>query len=437
VSTLNYDVGIVGGGPAGFTAAVTASKGGAKTLIVEKSLLGGTCLNRGCIPTKSYLHTAFLYKKLNNCNKLGIRLIQPPELDFKTLLERTNTILDFVRNGMQYLLKKHKISYVPSEAFLKKENGNYTLITKSDKFVCKKIIIATGSSPVNPFNVKDNRIIFAEDFFKKDSLPKSPVIVGGSVTGMEFATFFSCINIPVTVIEIQNKILAGVPEHIVKRLMRKFKKQKINIITSTSITGLTPLKENIRLTLSNGNILESDLIIIAAGRTSVIPQTENVSLAIKNHKIETTPYLETSRTNIYAAGDVASPLMLAHVAEYMGKIAAMNALGNKKTKCNLDNIPWVIFTSPEIAGCGKVTTDKRLLHFKINSMAYIHEDSDSLIEFYKENNSLRGIIILSEMASELLSLPTFMLQHNINYNLLNSTVFYHPSISEIFNKLEE
>jgi dihydrolipoamide dehydrogenase len=427
---LSYDLAIIGAGWAGFNAALRARDLGLKVALIDKSDLGGTCLNKGCIPTKALIQSAKTLSLIKKANNFGVHP-EHIQIKFSEVQARKNKLILQLRQGMNSLLKG--IDYFNSEAILLDKN---TVDLKGDKVNSKYILIATGSRPyelpVLPFDAKI--VISSDDILDIGEMPGSILIIGAGVIGCEFASLFSILGSKVKMIEKLPRILANEDLDVSKKAELIFKKKGIEINTNTDS--------------ENFNIRGFDLVLVSVGR---IPNTKSLGLAnlgimTEKEKIITDDYLKTNIPNIYAAGDCTGKIMLAHFASYQGKVAAENIF--KDCSCKADNtvIPNCIFTEPEIASVGlseEIAKAKGLdikidkFDFMASGMARILEESEGFIKVISDKSSEKiiGASIIGPRATELIALFTLAVSCGLKRKDIKDTVFAHPTLSESIGEL--
>ncbi|MFH1269617.1 MAG: FAD-dependent oxidoreductase, partial [Candidatus Omnitrophota bacterium] len=330
---MDYDLAVIGAGWAGFNAALRAKTHGLKVALIEKEQIGGTCLNRGCIPTKALLQSAKIYTLTKKSKTFGIKTTSP-QINFSEIQARKNKIIQQLRQGMEFMLKG--IDFISAEARILSNN---TVELGHRQINTKFILVATGSKPLELKDIKfdGRKIISSNEILDLKEIPKSLLIIGGGVIGCEFASLFSTLGCLVSIVELMPQLLPGTDKEIAKKLETVFKKKGIKVSTNTDAKNLDPS--------------HNDLVLLCVGRTPVTEDLGLDKLGIKLEKgrITVDEHLKTNISNIYAAGDCASKTMLAHFAAYQGCIAAENiADPSHLRKSNDSNIPNCIFTDPEI-----------------------------------------------------------------------------------------
>lgn len=415
-----YDIGIIGAGPAGYSAAIRASQMGLKVVLFEKNEIGGTCLNRGCIPTKAILHACGVYTELKNSSKLGIN-VENISIDFSKIQERQKTISEKIRKSLTSLIKSYDITIVEEEAFI--ENNN-TIKTENNTFEVKNIIIATGSKPnVINFNGEYEKsfVLTSDDVLNLTELPQSILIVGTGAIGIEWARIFSSLGVKVTLVEMLEKIIPTADYEVSERVVRLLKKSRIDFYTGTTVEKI----QDKTITLSNGKNIDVDCVLLGAGR-----QTDTISV---NDNFNT----ETS--NIYAIGDVNRISMLAHSAIKQAENVIDYIVTGKKSTFNKNIVPAVIYGTPEIASIGY--TEQQLQEEKINykksffpisalGKAYADDKIEGFIKILATEEKILGAHIISEEASALVQQIAIAMANELSPKDLHKVIFAHPTYSE-------
>lgn len=405
-----FDLGIIGGGPGGYTAALFAAKQGKKVVLFEKDSIGGVCLNKGCIPTKSILHTSEIYNKIKNCSEHGIST-GDVVLDYSKVIERKNLIVQKLKKGIELALKNAKVQIVNSEA---KILSKTEISADNEIYKVKQIICAAGSSPkeLRGFEFDHKFILSSDDILTLERLPESILIIGSGAIGTEWARIFSNFGVQTTVIELALHLLPLADIEVSKRIERIFKTKNIKFYTQTSIEKI----ENKTVTLSNKEIITPDIILVAAGRT---PN--------KAEKIDGVKYI----------GDVTGEIQLAHFAMKEAIEEVTNIPFNKELT------PSVIYGTPEIAWAGKREQDLEPETYQksitlISSLGKAHCDgeTDGFIKLLSQNGQITGVHIIAPEASSILMQVIIAIQNNISIEKLKEICFAHPTYSEgIFDGL--
>lgn len=405
-----FDIGIVGAGPAGYTAALHAASSGQKVVLFENDNIGGVCLNKGCIPTKTILHISELYKQIRNATDIGIK-IDNFELDYSKIIEQKDKTIQKLRKGIELALKNAKVKVVLSNAEILSSNE---IIADNTKYICKQIICAIGSSPkiVTGLEFDHEFLLSSDDILQLKKLPKNILIIGSGAIGIEWGRIFSNFGVETSIIELAPHLLPLADIEVSKRLERLFKTNQIKFYTQTSVTEI----KNKKVTLSNGEILEPEIILVAIGRT---PNTIN--------KIEGVTYI----------GDVTGEIQLAHYAikQAIEKVS--------KIKFDKTLVPSVVYGKPEIAWVGKREQDlehenykKSILLLSALGKAQCDNETEGFIKIIEQNGQIAGAHIVSTEASALIQQITIAMQNKISVEKLKEVCFAHPTYSEgIFESL--
>lgn len=405
-----YDFGIIGSGPAGYSAAIRASQLGKSVVLFEKEFLGGVCLNKGCIPTKTFLHCADVYNSLKKVVNLGIN-IENYSLDFAKAAERKEKTVEKLRKSLEMLLTSYEIEIVNAEAKIKRQN---LIEANGEEFKCANILIATGSEPkcVGGFEFDHEFILSSDDVLNLKSLPQKVVITGSGAIGIEWARILSSFGVEISIVEIADKLLPLADAEISERLLRTFKMARIKTFLSTSIKEIN----NKKVTLSSGEILEPDFVLFATGRKP------------NDIGVETPTY--------HKIGDAYGGIQLAHFASHQGVQVVENIILDKEIKDFL--VPAVVYGSPEIAWVGKTEaelngTDYKKSVFPISALGKAHADGDleGFVKILATNEgTILGAHIIGAEASALIHQLSIPMQNGLKVKDLKHCCFAHPTYSE-------
>lgn len=399
-----FDLGVVGAGPAGYTAAIAAAQKGLRVVLFEKDKTGGVCLNRGCIPTKTILHTAELYDELKCASDMGI-LLENQTLDFSKVMAHKDKTVEKLRKALELTIKNSGAKIVAAEA---KIVDAHTIEANGQKYEFKKIISAEGSAPLELKGMEfDHKFILnSDDILSLEVLPKSLVIVGSGAIGTEWARIFNAFGTDVTVVELAPALLPLADIDVSKRLERIFKTKKIKFYTSTSVERV----QDRILTLSNGETISPACVLVAAGRKPLY--TERIS-------------------GVKYIGDVCGEIQLAHYAIKQALGETCELLYNK------DLIPSVVYGNPEIAWAGLREQDLTPGEYQkstvlISALGKSHCDNstDGFIKILAQNDKIAGVHIVSKEASALIHQVLIAMQNNITVSKLKEVCFAHPTYSE-------
>ncbi len=401
-----FDYGIIGGGPAGYTTALYLATQGKSVVLFEKDEMGGTCLNRGCIPTKILLHVAELYQNFKNAEKFGI-YAENITFDYEKVAEHKNKIVEKLRKSLELAIKKSGINVVKETAKVVSDN---LIEASGEEYSCSKIVVATGSKPreLKGLEFDHDFILSSDDILNLTKLPEKMVIVGSGAIGIEFARILSAFGVEITLVELASRLVPLADWEVSKRVERQFKMKKIKFYTETSIKSI----ENKVVTLSNDEKIEPDCILVATGR-----------VCADDNKYE--------QNNVSIIGDASAEIQLAHYAVSQAKKLVFDISFDK------DLIPSVIYGSPEIAWVGEVEkqdadTEFKKVVFPISALGKAHADDsiDGFIKILAKDNKIVGASIVSNEASALIQQITIAIQNNISIDKLKEVCFAHPTYSE-------
>jgi dihydrolipoamide dehydrogenase len=434
-----YDIIIIGAGPGGYAAAIRAAELKLKACIIERELIGGTCLNWGCIPTKTLLRSVDCIQEIKHAERFGIG-VKSYNVDYAKMQDRKATVVDKLRAGAEFLLRAKKVDIVKSQAVFMGPNN---VRAGDDTFSSDNIIIATGSKPAELQSLKfdHKNILSSRDALSLTNLPKSMVIIGGGFIGCEFASIYSRLGVDVTIVEISDQLMPGTDKEIARNLELSFLKNSINIFKKDRVVSVHN-DNGILLKLESGAEIACDKVLLCVGRT---PNTENLNLdsagiGVEKGFIRVDESLGTNVPNIYAIGDVIPGYPLAHVAAYEGTLAVDNIAGKNRI-VNYCAVPSAIFTCPEIATVGKnldQLKDKNSdvkevkLPFAAVSKAHVYGETSGFVKFIFEikTRKILGASIIGPCASEIISSFTIAVKNGLTIDDLSHTIFAHPTFSE-------
>jgi len=444
----DFDVIVIGAGPAGYEVATLLSAGGKSVCIVEKSesTVGGTCLNEGCVPAKNFLETSTYIKKASYFESCGV-YTKESSFNLSTLQKSTNCLIQDLKVGIFSKLKKSKVTIVYDTASF--VDAHTIALEKQKRQISgKDIVIASGSSHRDHplLKLQDEMIISSREVFKLHDIPKSILIIGGGAIGCEFASFFNALGSNVDISEFAPKLVANEDDDISRTLKREFEKKGINIGLNANVTNYTINENTIELTIESGKKMETktfDKVLVSIGR---VPNTatlelEKVSIEHDRGFIVVNKNLQCSNhDNIYAIGDVLKTPALAHVAYYEAKRVAQIIL-KQDVLASEYIFPSVTFCTPQIASIGKsektlkensVKFKSKKLFFKTNAKAKIKGDDSGFIKvLYDEESSLiYGASIIGNDATELIHQFLIAINAKLGLDDLEKMIFAHPTLSE-------
>lgn len=436
---------IIGGGPGGYVAALKASMFDVEVTVIENYKVGGTCLNFGCIPTKSLLASANVLNTVLGAKDFGINIDGNISIDYQTVISRKDKVVDQLVKGVEFLLEKRKVELI--NGYGKLIDRNTVEVTKKDGTVDKikadKIILANGSKPVIPdiFPYDGKVVITSDDVLSLKDLPQSMLVVGGGVIGCEIGQFIRSMGTEVTIVEMADQLLINEDKDIVKQLVRQFKKDKIKIITGTSVVSCKVEEDKAVVELSDGKKIETQYVLVCVGRKANIDGggIEDIGIETKKGKVLVDKYLQTSTEGIYAVGDIIDTPFLAHVASKEGEVAVENALGRTR-ELNYTAIPRCVYTEPEVASVGKTEKDlnSEEIPYRVGKFEFRGLGKAQTIGKFQgfvkvivgEDNRILGASIIGASATELLTELTLAVHLGLTVQQVGDVIHPHPSLSE-------
>lgn len=436
----NYNLIIIGGGPGGYKTATYAASKGLSVLLVEKDELGGTCLNRGCIPTKTYARNAELLYDLKKSEVFGLDNLSF-SLNLKNIVERKKTVVETLRNGISTLLSVPGITVVKGEAHLQTKRS--IIINDSDEYTADNIIIATGSRP-KPLPIDDLDLQMICDstwLLETEDFPKRLCIIGAGVIGMEFASILNLFGCEVTVVEYLKECLPSLDADIAKRLRKSMEKRGVTFYMQSAMKSAANGKVVIERKGKNIE-LEADKVLLAVGRMPNIDTCSLDSLDVEYDKkgIVVGEDMQTSVPHIYAVGDVNGRQMLAHAAEMQGK-RAVNCIVGEADTIRFDIMPAAIFTLPEAACVGK--TEEQLKtegvdftcvkhYYRSNGKAMAMGETDGMLKLLADDGGrIVGCHVYGAHAADLVQEVSALMCRNTTLEQLADIIHIHPTLGEI------
>lgn len=442
---MEYDIVVIGGGPGGYVAAIKASREGKKVALIEKDKIGGTCLIRGCIPTKTLISHAQCLHQVMHAEKFGIHA-EKVTFDYQKMKERKDTVVQNLWQGVTNLVKSHGVdiyhgqgSFIDSEHIKVIGKESLTLNTKNT-------IIATGSKPtaIESLPVDRHLVHDSTSILELTKLPKHLAIIGGGYIGCEFASLFSELGVKVTLIEFLPGILWAQGKSISRYMTSVYQQKNVEILTETSVKSIKS-SENVELDLGHTK-LEADMALVSIGRKPVTEglRLEKAGVLVNEHGfIQIQDFMQTTTENIYAIGDVTGKSMLAHVASHQGVVAVDHICGHLN-KMPYHAIPAVIFTDPEIATCGLNLEEAKEKGYHSaqshqfpfaalgKAQASGHTEGYAEIISDKGTGQILGGIIIGHNASDMISEIATAITNELTVESLAHTIHPHPTLSEIW-----
>lgn len=354
----DYDVVVIGGGPGGYLSALKAALLGGRVALVEENILGGTCLNRGCIPTKTYIKTAEILEEIDQLSKRGVKVTVDKEQDIKKAIKYKNRVVKKLTAGVGGLLKSRDVDVFNLKASVKEEHK--VILSDGKVLDTENIIIATGSKvrilPIK--GIESNLIITSTEALDLETVPEELVIIGCGVIGCEFAEIFNSRGSKVTIVEMEDRVIPRMDKELSESLKYSLSKKGINVLTKKKVSEFKEEGNNILVCIEGEEPIKADLCLYAIGREANLSGIEDLDIKIDKGSIVVNSKMETSIPSIYAVGDVTGGVMLAHAAFKMGEVAASNALGVNK-EVDLGALPSCVYTIPEVASVGITEEDAR------------------------------------------------------------------------------
>ncbi len=410
---MDYDIIIIGAGPAGYSASLEAASRGMKTALMEKSVknLGGVCLNRGCIPFKGFLY----YSRYEN--------------DYSKIKEKVMQRISGIREGLKKRLLSKKIEIIEGEAVLK---GKNEVECGGKTYTAENILITSGSSSKNI--IKSPLVFLSDKIFDLDKLPSKVVLAGGGVIGCEFATFLNNLGCEVVVVELTDGLLPGVDKEAVRALSREFKKKKIKVVTGSTISDIKEGAAVIK-TGEKENEEKCDAVFEVIGRQPEASKPGLESAGVKADEkgfVVTDENYRTSAGNIYAAGDCINTPMLAYTAMHEGEAAIKNIAGEKTKKPDYSLIPFLTYSSPEVGYIGKTKGGTVYKYFfRAVGKAVVEGNESGFLRLHEEGGVITGAVVVGEEITELMNELAVIVKNRMRAKDILSTMHVHPSYSEI------
>lgn len=441
-----FDLAIIGGGPAGYTAAERASKNGLSVVLFEKKQLGGVCLNEGCIPTKTMLYSAKLYYNAQNGTKYGI-VADKVSFDYEKIVARKNKIVRKLNAGIRAKMTANNVTLVNGEASIHSAENRVKISCNDELFEAKKLLLCTGSETVIPpiKGVETTAFWTSREALESKIVPKSLIIVGGGVIGLEFAGLFNTFGSEVTVIEMAPEILPGIDSELATLLRTEYTKQGVNFHLGAQVLELRN-NEVIFSTADGEQNLQTEIILLCVGRQPNLQNlgAEPLNLERFRKGLAVNESMQTSHPNIYAVGDITGFSLLAHTASREAEVAVNHIIGIKDSM-NYAVVPAVVYTNPEIAGVG--ATEESLqakgITYRVAKLSMTfsgrfvaeNEGGTGLCKLiFDEQRQLLGAHLIGNPASELIATAALAIEHKLTVDQLKKLIFPHPSVGEIFKE---
>ena len=436
-----FDVVVIGGGPAGYVAAIRAAQVGGKVAVVEKSELGGTCLNRGCIPTKTFLKNAEIIEGIEMSSKRGIILENEKfTVNMPKVVSLKNEIVKTLTNGVQGLLKSNSIKIFKGVGKINKDKD---VVINGEKVLRTNKIILAGGSKVGSVNIpgiESKRVLTSDDILDLKELPKSLAVIGGGVVGVELGQAYLSFGSEVTVIEMMDRIVPGVDREASETLRKALEKKGMKILTSSKIKEIIDEGDKLRIKLEDKEDVVAEKALLSIGRVPDLEAVGELDLEMERGKIKVDKYMETSVKGVYAPGDINGIKMLAHAAFRMGEVAAENAILGNHREIKLETTPSAIYTIPEVGMVGLTEEEAKEKYdisvgkfaFVGNGRALASGDTTGFVKVIadKKYGEILGVHIVGQSAAEIINEASSLMAMEITVDEVIKTIHGHPTFSE-------
>nr|WP_311447705.1 dihydrolipoyl dehydrogenase [uncultured Porphyromonas sp.] len=448
---MNFDIAIIGGGPAGYNAAAQASDQGLQVVLFERATLGGVCLNEGCIPTKSLLHAAHLYHDVASSSTLGIEIEGAVKADYSRIAAHKDEVVKTLTSGVAYKMKQHGVTVVPASARLEGQEGELIRVaTDTEIYLVRYVLLATGSETVIPPIPGLDGVSYwtSREALAATELPKDIAIIGGGVIGMEFADVYASLGVPVTVIEMAPEILGAMDKETSGTLRKLFKKRGVKFHLESKVVEVSPEGVTIETKKGERELIAASQILLSVGRRPLSAGLGLESLAIQQNRaaVVVNEYMQTSHPQVYAVGDLTGFSLLAHTAIREGEVAIEHIVSGAGHPMRYDAIPGVVYTHPELAGVGateeQLQAEGRYYRTLKLPMAYAGRyvveqgQAPGLCKvLVDENERILGCHILGTPASELILLAGIAIADGTSVEDFRRHVFPHPTVGEILHEV--
>ncbi len=449
---MPFDLIIIGGGPAGYHAAVLAGRAGLQTLLIEERAVGGVCLNEGCIPSKTWLHSAKIYQEALKGSIYGVQT-ERLSLDHAKVMARKNKVVKILTAGIKQKLQKYQVTLVEAAGKIagRAESG-FQVEAAGELYTGKRLLIATGSKPVVPpipglqAALENGYALTSTEIFNLATIPSSLVVIGGGAIGLEMASYFNAAGSKVTVVELQAQIGGAIDAELAGILQRNLEKQGVAFRLQAQVTAVRAGSVQVSAG-EQAEELAAEKVLLSTGRRPSLDGLglETIGLQPEEGRLRIDEYGRCTPDGVYAAGDVTGRSMLAHTAYREAEICIAHLLGRAET-INYQAIPAVIYTDPELASVGETPASAAAkgLNFEVisTSMRYSGrylaetEGGDGLCKLVISlpDRRLLGVHLLSRYASELIYGAGMMIEQGMTVDAVGKLVFPHPTVSEIIKE---
>ena len=445
---MNFDIAIIGGGPAGYTAAERAGANGLKTVLFEKKAIGGVCLNEGCIPTKTLLYSAKILDSVKAASKYGVSA-ESPSFDLSKIMSRKDKTVKMLTGGVKMTVNSYGVTIVEKEAFIEGEkDGQIHISCGGETYFVKYLLVCTGSDTViTPIpGLSETAYWTSKEALEVKQLPKTLVIIGGGVIGMEFASFFNSMGVKVHVVEMMAEILGVMDKETSGMLCSEYTKRGVTFYLNTKVVEVNPhgvVIEKDGKTLT----IEAEQLLLSVGRKANLSGVglDKLNIELLRNGVKVDEHLLTSHPRVYACGDITGYSLLAHTAIREAEVAINHILG-VEDRMNYECVPGVVYTNPEVAGVGKTEEEliKQGIPYRVSKlpMAYSgrfvaeNEQGNGLCKLIQdEKGKIIGCHMLGNPVSELIVIAGIAIQKGYTVEEFQKTVFPHPTVGEIYHEI--
>jgi dihydrolipoamide dehydrogenase len=448
----SFDVVIIGGGPAGYTAALHGGLAGLNVAIVEKEKVGGTCLHRGCIPAKEFLETAAVFRTVAEAKEFGIA-VDPPVVEFGQSQARKQKVVDQLWRGLQGLLKRRKVTVFAGTGTL--HPGKLVKVDDGTELTGNAIILAAGSVPrtIPGFDIDGRLILTSDEVLALDQLPKSTVIIGGGAVGCEFASMMSDLGTQVTILEALPEVLSGCDRDVTAPVLRSFRKRGIHVRTAVRVSGHQPAPDgrSTMVTFGDGETVTVDTVVVSVGRRPLSDGlvASGTAVELDEHGfVVIDQYQRTGEDGVYAAGDIVRTPQLAHVGFAEGRLIIDQLLGDQVTPIDYTRVPWCIYSHPEVAFAGLSEESAKKAGYDVvtktvygsNGRATILGETDGLVKIICESISdgkagrILGVHMVGPWVTEQLGQGYLAVNLELKPDQVAHYIQPHPTLSEGFGE---
>lgn len=445
---MNFDIAIIGGGPAGYTAAERAGANGLKAVLFEKKAIGGVCLNEGCIPTKTLLYSAKILDSVKAASKYGVSA-ESPSFDLSKIMSRKDKTVKMLTGGVKMTVNSYGVTIVEKEAFIEGEkDGQIHISCGGETYFVKYLLVCTGSDTVIPPipGLSETAYWTSKEALEVKQLPKTLVIIGGGVIGMEFASFFNSMGVKVHVVEMMAEILGVMDKETSGMLRSEYTKRGVTFYLNTKVVEVNPHGVVIEKDGKTSTI-EAEQLLLSVGRKANLSGVglDKLNIELLRNGVKVDEHLLTSHPRVYACGDITGYSLLAHTAIREAEVAINHILGVEDLM-NYECVPGVVYTNPEVAGVGKTEEEliKQGIPYRVSKlpMAYSgrfvaeNEQGNGLCKLIQdEKGKIIGCHMLGNPVSELIVIAGIAIQKGYTVEEFQKTVFPHPTVGEIYHEI--